>query len=106
MAKSKKDEASRSVLQAAFEAFERGDSVQTRALAKAVLDGKVGRDDPKVATELAKKLSIPEAPVEGTPPAVAQELINRTIVAPRPYVFVLAVAATFLLLVIVAVTRY
>jgi hypothetical protein len=106
MAKPKKDDLTRSVLKLAFEAFDRGDSVQTRALAGAVLAGKVGRDEDKVAAELAKELSAEGAPVGETPTAVANELISRTIVAPRPYLFVAAVAATFITLVALARFRY
>ena len=106
MAKGNKQDHSRSVLHLAFEAFQRGDSVQARELAKAVLAGKVGKDDEKVAVELARKLSIEGAVVAETPTAVANELISRTIVPPRPYLFVAAVAATFIGLVILAAWRY
>ncbi|MFZ5445444.1 MAG: hypothetical protein ACOZQL_35965 [Myxococcota bacterium] len=106
MAKQKKDEASRSVLKLAFEAWQRGDAVQTRALAREVLAGKLGRDDEKVASELAAKLSNEEARVAETPQAVASELIDRTIVPLKPYVMVAAVAAAFITLVIIATVRY
>ena len=56
MAKPKKEQKTddaRSVLKVAFEAYQRGDSVQARSLAREVLAGQVGRDDEKVATELA-----------------------------------------------------
>ncbi len=105
MAKKKEDQ-SHSVLKVAYEAFERGDMVQARALAKAVLAGKVGRDDEKVSSELGKLLSIEGAVVAETPAAVAQELISRSIVAPRPYVFVGAVVAAYVTLVIIAMVRY
>lgn len=105
MAKGNKQE-SRSVLNLAFEAFQRGDSVQARALAKAVLAGKVGKDEDKAASELAKTLSIEGAVVAETPAAVANELISRTIVPLRPYVFVAAVAFAFISLVILAAWRY
>lgn len=106
MAKPKKDESSRSVLKLAYEAFQRGDAVQTRALAKEVVAGKVGRDDEKVAAELAKELSIEGAVVAESPKAVAEELISRTIVPLKPYVMVAAVAAAFVTLVIIATVRY
>jgi hypothetical protein len=106
MAKGNKQQESRSVLKLSYEAFQRGDSVEARALAKAVLAGKVGKDDEKVAVELAKTLSIEGAIVAENPAAVATELISRTIVPPRPYLFVAAVAAAFIGLVILAAWRY
>lgn len=106
MAKGNKQDHSRSVLHLSFEAFQRGDSVQARELAKAVLAGKVGKDDEKVAVELAKTLSIEGHVVAENPAAVAHELISRTIVPARPYLFVAAVAATFTGLAILAAWRY
>lgn len=102
----KSNSGNRSVLKLAYEAFQRGDAVLARQLGQAVLAGKVGRDDEKVAGELAKEFSTDEAPIEGTPAAVAQELVSRTIVPPRPYIFVAAVAGTFLGLVLLAHFRY
>ncbi len=106
MAKPKKEEQSRSVLKLAYQAFERGDVVKTRELAKAVLAGKVAPDDEQVARELSKTLSIAEAVVGETPAAVAQELISRTITPPRPYLFVAAAAGTFITLAVLAHLRY
>ena len=102
----KKEELARSVLKTAYDAFQRGDMVQARQLAQAVLDGKVGKDDEKAAAELAKKLSIDGVSIMENPPSVAIEIISRTKVPPRPYLFVAAVAAAFLGLVILAVWRY
>lgn len=106
MAKPKKDDQSRSVLKLAYEAFDRGDKVQARALAKEVVAGKVGRDDEKVAVELATLFSSDEAVIAQTPAAVAQEIIARTITAPKPYLFVGAIAFAFLSLVALAHFRY
>lgn len=106
MAKGNKQDQSRSVLKLAYEAFDRGDSVQARRLAKAVLAGQVGRDDEKASVELARLLSIEGAVVAETPAAVAAEIASRTIVAPRPYLFVAAVASAFIGLVILAAYRY
>lgn len=106
MAKGTKQDQSRSLLKLAYEAFERGDVVEARRLANAVLSGKLGPDEPKAATELAKKLSTAEAPVDESPQAVAQEIISRTGVPPKPYLFVAAIAAAFIGLVILAVVRY
>lgn len=106
MAKGNKQDQSRSVLKVAYEAFGRGDVVQARRLAKAVQAGQVGRDDEKVAAELAKELSVEGAVVEPTPAAVAAEIVSRTGVPARPYVFVAAVALAFIGLVILATVRY
>ena len=102
----KQEKESRSVLKLSYDAYQRGDSVQARSLAKAVLAGKVGRDDEKVAVELARTLSVEGAVIAESPAAVAAELISRTIVPARPYIFVAAVAAAFIGLVILAAWRY
>jgi hypothetical protein len=102
----KKEELGRSVLKTAFDAFQRGDMVQARQLAQAVLDGKVAKDDEKAAVELAKELSIDGHAIMENPSAVAIEIISRTKVPPKPYLFVAAVATTFLVLVILAAWRY
>lgn len=109
MAKPKKEQKTddaRSVLKVAFEAYQRGDSVQARSLAREVLAGKVGRDDEKMATELAKTLSGDGAAIEAHPTAVAKELITRTLPPTKSYLFAGAVALTYLTLVILAVVRY
>lgn len=103
--KTKAETASHSVLKAAYDAFERGDVVQARSLAREVLAGKVGRDDPAVANELAALLSTPTSPVDASPQAVAQDLISRTKVPGKPYVFAVVVGAVYLLLVVLAVVR-
>jgi hypothetical protein len=103
MARAKND---RSVLQVAYDAFERGDVVLARSLAQQVLAGKVGSGDEKAAVDLAKQLSAEGAPVSETPPAVAAEIISRTNVAPRTYLFVGAAAATLTLLAVLAAYRY
>ena len=107
MAKGNKQEKeSRSVLKLSFDAYQRGDSVQARSLAKAVLAGEIGKDDEKVACELAKTLSVDGAVIAETPAAVANELISRTIVPPKPYLFVAAVAGAFTGLALLAHWRY
>lgn len=106
MAKGNKQDLSRSVLMLSYEAYQRGDSVQARQLAKAVLAGQVGKDDEKAAVELSKRLSIEGHVIGENPAAVATELISRTVVPPRPYLFVAAVAAAFIGLVILAAWRY
>ena len=106
MAKGNKQDLSRSVLKLSYEAFQRGDSVQARQLAKAVLAGKQGKDDERAAVELASTLSSDLYTVAPTPTAVAEDLVRRTIVPPRPYLFVAAVAAAFICLVLLAAWRY
>lgn len=104
--KAKAEASSHSVLKVAYEAFNRGDVVLARQLALEVLAGKVGKDDPQVAKELAGELSTPESPVDESPQAVAQNLLLRTKVMGRPYVMAAAVAAVYLLLVVLAAIRY
>lgn len=108
MAKGNKQEGSRSVLKLAYEAFERGDAVQARQLAQAVLAGRIGRDDEKVALELAKEMEIDGAwsATARTPGGVARQLISRTITPGRPYLFVALVAVVFIGLVLLARYRY
>jgi hypothetical protein len=101
-----KDDLARSVLITAYDAFQRGDMVGARKLAQAALDGKLGKGDEKAAVELAKELSIEGHSIMENPSAVAIELISRTKVPPKPYLFVAAVGATFLGLVLLAVFRY
>lgn len=109
MAKAKKEQKAadeRSLLRVAFEAYQRGDSVQARSLAQQVLAGKVGRDDEKAASDLAEKLSAEGSPVAPTPAGVAADVVSRTVPPPKSYLFAAAVAATFLFLVILATVRY
>jgi len=104
--KTKAESSGHSVLKVAYEAFERGDAVLARRLALEVLAGKVGTDDAAVAKELAAELSAPGAPVDESPQAVAQDLLSRTKVLPKPYLFAGLVAAVYLLLVVLATLRY
>jgi len=106
MAKGNKTAEGKSVLRASWEAFERGDVVTARSLAREVLAGRVGKDDPSAAEELSKKLSTDELKLDATPEAIAKEIVSRTIVPPRPYIFVGAVAFAFAVLVTLALTRY
>ena len=108
MAKKKEQRAEdeRSLLRAAWDAFERGDVVTARSLAHEVLAGKLGRDDAKVAEELAPKLSVEGETVAPTPQGVATELVSRTKVLPRTYLFSAAALAVFLVLLTLARVRY
>ncbi len=101
-----KPNTSKSVLRAAWEAFGRGDAVEARRLAQAVLAGQHGKDDEAAAKDLARLLSSTERPVAETLEAVARELVDRTIVPPRPYLFVGAAALAFITLVTLAAIRY
>ncbi len=101
-----KDDLARSVLITSYDAFQRGDMVGARRLAQAALDGKLGKGDERAAVDLAKHLSIEGHAIMENPSAVAIELISRTKVPPKPYLFVAAVAATFLGLLLLAVFRY
>lgn len=101
----KKDDG-RSMLRAAFNAYDRGDAVQARSLAQAVLAGKVGPDDEKAAADLAKRLTGEGAAVGETVQAVASELVTRTEVPSKAYLVVGAIAATFVALTVLAHYRY
>lgn len=96
----------RSVLQIAFQAFERGDAVWARAMANEVLAGRTARDEAAVAKSLAHTLSAEGAPVDESPQAVAQELIDRTTAPLKPVVFAGLAAFVFVLLVALAASRY
>jgi hypothetical protein len=104
--KEQKTDDSRSILKLAFDAYQRGDSVQARELAQAVLAGKLGRGDEAAAPELAKTLSAEGSTITETPAAVAAELVSRTMPPVKSYWFAAAVALTFLTLVILATVRY
>jgi hypothetical protein len=106
MAKQAKPTFERSVLWASFQAYQRGDSVEARRLAQAALAGQRGPQDEKTAKELARELSSELAQVPDTIEAVAQELVSRTVVPPKPYLMVAAVAAAYAFLVILAIVRY
>ncbi len=96
----------RSLLRAAFEAWEAGDVMTVRRFARDVLAGKRGGDDDHEALDLAKLLSLESVPVEGTPEAVAQHLLARTSIPPKAYAFAVAALAVFLGLLSLAVFRY
>lgn len=99
-------EPGKSVLMAAFDAFQRGDMVTTRRLANEVLAGKMGKDDERAAAELAKLFSVEGAPVKEAVEDVARELVLRTKVPPKPYAFAALSLGIFVLLVVLAATRY
>lgn len=96
----------RSLLVAASAALESGDVVTARALAKAVIEGKKGPDDDAAAKRLSKELSASDEAVGELPEQVAQALVNRSIVPPRPYVYALICLVVFLVLVSLARARY
>ncbi|MBL9039251.1 MAG: hypothetical protein JNG84_12095 [Archangium sp.] len=93
-------------LASAYAAFERGDMVQTRALAKQVLAGQGAADDVGTARRLSAVLSSEVAPVKELPEDVAAELVRRTEVPPNAYIFAAVVIAIFGGLLALAATRY
>lgn len=102
----KKAQETKSVLAVAAAALEVGDIVTARSLAKAVIEGKKGPDDDAVAKRLAKEYSAEEENVGELPEQVAQAIVNRTVVPPRPYVYAAICLVVFLVLVSLARARY
>lgn len=96
----------RSVLAVAAAALESGDVVTARALAKAVIEGKKGPDDDAVAKRLAKEFSAADDTIGELPEQVAQAIVKRTIVSPRPYLYAAICLVVFLVLVALARARY
>ena len=96
----------KSVLAVAVAALESGDVVTARRLAKAVIAGQKGADDDEVARRLSKELSAKDESIGELPEQVAQAIVNRTIVAPRPYLYAGICLAVFLVLVSLARARY
>lgn len=114
MAKAKKSDSAsagqapqgRSLLAAAYAAFERGDMVTARRLANEVIAGKAGKGEEQASKELSQKLSSELKKVEDSPLAVAQDLVSRTNVVPKSYWFAALSAGIFVLLVVLAAVRY
>lgn len=96
----------KSVLAAAAAALESGDVVTARDLAKAVIEGKKGPDDDEVAKRLAKEYSAQDENIGELPEQVAQAIVNRSIVPPKPYLYAGICLAVFLVLATLATTRY
>lgn len=96
----------KSVLAVAAAALESGDVVTARALAQAVITGKKGDDDDAVAKRLAKEYSAEGENVGELPEQVAQAIVDRTVVPPRPYLYAAICLAVFLVLVFLARSRY
>jgi len=96
----------KSVLAVAAAALESGDVVTARALAKAVIEGKKGPDDDEVAKRLAKEYSAQDENIGELPEQVAQAIVNRSIVPPKPYLYAGICLAVFLVLVTLATSRY
>lgn len=96
----------KSVLAVAAAALESGDVVTARRLAKAVIEGKKGPDDDEVARRLSKELSAKDETIGELPEQVAQAIVNRTIVPPRPYLYAAICLVVFLVLVSLARARY
>lgn len=96
----------KSVLAVAAAALESGDVVSARELARAVITGKKGVDDDVVAKRLAKDYSAEGENVGELPEQVAQAIVDRTIVPPKPYLYAAICLAVFLVLVFLARSRY
>lgn len=96
----------KSVLAVAAAALESGDVVTARTLAKAVIEGKKGPDDDEVAKRLAKEYSAADENIGELPEQVAQAIVNRSVVPPKPYLYAGICLAVFLVLVTLATTRY
>lgn len=97
---------SRSLLRAAYGAWQQGDVAEARRLATAVVEGKRGPDDDHEALDLAKELTGEGPAVNGTPADVAKELLARSTTPGKAYAFAAMSAAVFVLLVTLALTRY
>ncbi len=95
-----------SYLAAAYYYFERGDEARTRKFATHVVNGQATAADGEAAKHLAKKLSTADRAVGEDPKAVAAELILRTEVPAKPYLFGAVAAGIFVLLLTIAITRY
>jgi hypothetical protein len=91
------------VLLTAWEAFERGDMVEARRAAEAVVRGARLADEDAVAADLAQRMSAAVS-VAPDPPSVARALLSRTRPPPRAYWF--AAVAVLAALVAFAVVEY
>jgi len=104
--KSGKSDAESSLLDAAFSALERGDVVVGRKLAKAALEGKAKGDEAAAAKRLSKALSAEGAPVGDTVQDVANALLLKSAVSPKPFVFAAVAITIWLLLLLLYNLRY
>lgn len=94
-----------SPLKLAFQAYEAGDAVMTRKAAREVLRAPEKASEAE-ARELGKRLFDPAAKKEpATPKEVAEELLARTEVPRKAYLFVLLAAAVIALMVTLALLR-
>jgi hypothetical protein len=93
-------------LSEAYAAFERGNAVEARTLARQVLWSEPVPADVLAAKDLASVFSVPDAEVASTPDAVARELILRTKVPGRAFLFAGLAAFVYVLLVVLATVRY
>lgn len=101
-----KEKDEKSILAFAFSALQSGDVVTARSLAQKVISGTKGADDDSVAKRLSKELSSAEEAVGELPENVAQAIVDRTIVPPRPYLYAAICLVVFLVLVSLARSRY
>ncbi|MFZ5470492.1 MAG: hypothetical protein ACOZIN_13735 [Myxococcota bacterium] len=92
-----------SLLRAAFEAYEAGDVVQARRAAKRAL-ADFSPADKNAAKELGKKL-FADSKVPTEPRELAEELLRRTEIHWKPYVFAGVALAIILLMIVLAALR-
>lgn len=91
-----------SYLAAAFHALQAGDVVHARRFAQQVLAGRGTVGEAEAARHLATTFST----TQNLPEDVAAEIIRRTKVPAKAFLFAALTAAIFLLLLTLAVTRY
>jgi hypothetical protein len=99
-----------SLLSLAFQSYEAGDMVLARRAAKAALAKEPTAKDVEAARKIAPALFDPPVgkdapPVPNSPKDVAQELLARTEVAAKPYLFVAVGVALIVLLIVLALIR-
>ncbi len=98
--------AARSILNAAHSAFGRGDVVEARRLATAVLAGAREKDEDAAELALAPLISAPGAAVAQDPQSVARAILRMTRPPARAYLFAVAVAGVLAFLVAFAIHFY
>ena len=96
----KADSGGKSLLDVAWRAYEAGDAVIARRAAKLLLAGAGKDSDEAVAKKVGKQLFVGAPEVDAK--QVAAELIARTRVAPKPYLFALMAAAIWLIMLAIA----
>jgi hypothetical protein len=99
-----KDKDGRSTLDAAFRAFQAGDAVGARRLAKQVIQAPTG-DDQAAVKRVAKGLVGDDAQ-DAHAETLAAEIVKRTRPIRLPYLWAVGGALAYALLVVLALVRY